>query len=233
MQNSAYPHTPARWSPLRRAMVSRDFDLLMEAVHGRSTRLSSGCLVWNGARSELGYGRALRGPIVSIHRLVAWGAADFPGDLSDFPAVHHRCQNRACAEPSHLAGIGARANAVEAFVRNGLYKRIGALEAVIRELDPSHPILRLSSLFVEVDPGDIPDSTFSVDSSLSAQVRQRSRFAERERKRLALQSRRFGEVLEARRMISRGATRSQAARALHLDLSTLAYWEQRLDENVG
>lgn len=225
-----YPYRPRAWSPIRRAMVERDFLALMQEVAARSTSQPDGCLIWNGAISEPGYPRVFRAPIVYVHRLVAWGAAGFPGELSDVPSIHHRCARKTCVQPAHLASVGARLNSIEATTRQELTRRIAALEAAIQLLDPTHPVLATSTFFRDASEGEVPVATGFDTTALAARVRRVSRSATRAAEREALEAQRFAQVLEARRLRARGASRAESARLVRLDLSNLAYWEQKLEE---
>lgn len=229
-RTASYPFRPHAWSPLRKAMMERDYGALMQAVEDRSVPDLSGCLIWKGARSEPGYPRVFRAPIVYVHRLVSWAAEGFPGELADLPAVHHRCGRRACVRPAHLASVGTLANSLEAFARQQMTKRMKELEDVIRGFDPEHPVLAISALFSAPPLDDIPVPTPFEVASLTARVRQQNRSAVRARDREVFAARRFEQVLEARRLLARGASRAQAARAVGLDLSNLAYWEQKLEQ---
>lgn len=211
-------------------MHERDFDMIMNDVRARSAETTSGCLIWLGAKSGPGYPRALRAPIVYVHRLVCWGNAGFPGELRDFPDVHHRCGRHSCVAPEHLSAIGASANALEAVVRRQFLKRIAQLEGAVRALDPDNPLLALSDVYLEQDERGISARPRINSTSVADRVRREKRALERASKKQAYAARRYEDVLRARQLIARGASRGEAARALCMDVSTLAYWEVRLEE---
>lgn len=58
------------------------------------------CLVWTGAKNELGYGLiCVDGVMVRVHR-AAWEAAH--GHIPDGMVIDHMCHNRACCNVEHL-----------------------------------------------------------------------------------------------------------------------------------
>ena len=73
---------------------------LADRLVARSARCSNGCLLWTGSTGRSGYGQIRVGAtMVRVHRL-AWELANgpVPGGLH----VLHRCDVRACMDPSHL-----------------------------------------------------------------------------------------------------------------------------------
>lgn len=61
---------------------------------------NSGCFIWIGAASELGYGRfRFNGTVQGAHR-VSWQLAN--GPIPDGMHVLHRCDVPSCVRPEHL-----------------------------------------------------------------------------------------------------------------------------------
>lgn len=86
------------------------------------TRDSTGCWIWQGAKTKEGYGTI--GIIVdgrrtntSVHRLFY---AAYVDDIPRGESVHHRCGTRACVNPEHLEPISQRENMAEMFERRAL-----------------------------------------------------------------------------------------------------------------
>lgn len=219
-----------RYGPLRQAIEDRDFDALMAAITARTIPTPTGCLLWVGTRSEAGYAVALRNPLLLVHRAVSWGSLGFLGpNLRSHPAVHHSCATRHCVAPGHLQPVTALANALEAQTRKAFRLRLKQLDDALREVDPDHPALLQSALY---DLEGIPALSASPTEmeSLAVRIRRHARSVEREIAAKTLEVKRFKEVLEARRLVAGGLSRTAAAQQLGMDAATLHYWETRLAE---
>lgn len=72
-------------------------------ISAKLVRDSAGCLNWQGAKTVNGYGQIrLRSPVnhsVLVHR---WVYQRAHGDIAAGLDICHHCDNRACAELSHL-----------------------------------------------------------------------------------------------------------------------------------
>ena len=67
---------------------------------------ATGCWLWQGALNRQGYGRIMDfGQRCSAHR-AAYAA--FIGPISSGNHIHHRCQNKSCINPAHLAHASPR-----------------------------------------------------------------------------------------------------------------------------
>lgn len=99
----------------------------------------NGCLNWPGGMHSTGYGRfSTTGNNPDLaHRLVAELAF---GNIDGLP-IHHKCANRRCVAPGHLAPVTAVENNAEMMARNYYERRIELLESALRNLVPSHNLL--------------------------------------------------------------------------------------------
>lgn len=102
-----------------------------------------GCREWTGGINENGYGTIFiqkgRGNRLA-HRVAVEIATGEP--VSEGMPVHHTCANRRCVEASHLRVVEAWENTAEMLERQYYKKRIAALEAAIRSIDPDHEVLK-------------------------------------------------------------------------------------------
>lgn len=72
-----------------------------EAYFGRRTRVAaSGCRIWTGCRSRLGYGELREHRKAKLAHRKAWELAF--GPIPSGMCVCHRCDNPPCVEPTHL-----------------------------------------------------------------------------------------------------------------------------------
>lgn len=123
----------------------------------------------------------------------------------------------------------ALANGLEAQTRKAFRLRLKQLEDALRELDPEHPVLQQSALY-GLDGTPALSASPSEMESLGVRIRRHARNVEREIDLKTLEVKRFKDVLEARRLVARGISRTSAARQLGMDAATLQYWETRLSE---
>ena len=71
-------------------------------------RERNGCWEWQGARNSTGYGSvAWHGKVYTAHRVAAWltGLVESPSaptNSRDKTHILHKCDNRACCNPSHF-----------------------------------------------------------------------------------------------------------------------------------
>jgi hypothetical protein len=89
---------------------------LRERVFARLAIQPDGSVVWTGAKTPRGYGKAaLNGRQFYVHRLMyEWFASAIPVDLE----LDHLCRNPACANVAHLEPVTHSEN-----IRRGLEGR--------------------------------------------------------------------------------------------------------------
>jgi HNH endonuclease len=123
---SKRPYCRQSWSPAKRAYYSKPEPL-------------TGCHIWNGA-FNCGYGRLrYRGRAWLAHRL-AWFLRH--GPIPKGMVLCHRCNERRCVNPEHLA-LGTRADN-NADIKTAGLRLADAREATAHANQPSIPALRPS-----------------------------------------------------------------------------------------
>ena len=69
------------------------------------------CWLWSGNMTKDGYGRVkINGKTHLAHRL---SYALNVGELVDRLVIHHKCGNKACVNPNHLAQVTSKENTVQ------------------------------------------------------------------------------------------------------------------------
>lgn len=129
-------------SALRQAYENQDSEAILEAIKDRSVQDENGCWNWPSL-DRSGYGKIRWGTKGSkqqhlVHRLASLAAH---GEREDVPVVHHVCANRACCNPEHIQPVTHRENIAEMLERNYYKTRLQELEAALRDLDPTHPLV--------------------------------------------------------------------------------------------
>lgn len=107
-------------------MTLAELNALARKIRGRSVRMPSGCLEWQGAKNTGGYGVIrLNGSTVGVHRIMLAHKLKDPSLLCSpiMQPCHpvyalHSCDNRLCCEPKHLRAGDARDNGADASARN-------------------------------------------------------------------------------------------------------------------
>lgn len=95
-----------------------------ESFWARVKKLPSGCWEWQGARNSTGYGTvSWHGQIYTAHRVSAWlhGLVSSPSKPPYAAAkthVLHKCDNRACCNPSHFFLGSLSDNMHDAYQKN-------------------------------------------------------------------------------------------------------------------
>jgi len=82
-------------------------------------------------RKHYAYVQLSSGKQIRMHRVVAWAFAGAPGELENYPDVHHTCANRNCVNPDHLRPLEGEQNRLEGRIREWFEERIATLNAAI------------------------------------------------------------------------------------------------------
>lgn len=214
--------------PVEAAIQKRDKDALYEALHERTYRDEHGCLRWTGNRRPNGYGMTGRDRTNRlVHRTVAWAEAGFPGQMRDFPPVHHLCGTRDCIEPTHLAPATALMNAIEASARNTAIRRIRSLENAVRELQPDHPVLEFPSVS---ETALLPLRAGRSCETARERIKRKQAADEQARKRSENANLRFQQVLEVQQLVSNGTIEREALAAVGIHRRVYQHWAKVLEE---
>jgi hypothetical protein len=162
-----------------------------------------------------------------VHRTVIWAHVDFPGELSQFPAVHHRCAVRICVNPQHLAPATALINNLEQSIRNALLRQISQLEGELRLLVPGHPLLLRPQESLQVEDSLAPPNGQTFESA-SLRIRRRERVSTYRRKLQEREEMRFRQVVQVRTMLSNGRAKKEALAEIQMSRSAFDDWNARL-----
>lgn len=120
-------------------------EVIQEKLARRSVRdPKTGCLVWQGAKHNQGYGRLYNGECLVYTHRVAWEIANGE-ELGDRCVCHH-CDNPSCIEPTHLfAGtVADNMQDREAKGRGGGKKLRGRIMGPSRLRGTKHPRSKLT-----------------------------------------------------------------------------------------
>jgi hypothetical protein len=93
-------------------------NIFTEPAHllARTTEQSNGCLYWNGAKSDRGYGQVSIGNKVFLaHRVMMRLLEPMPFNKT---IVMHKCDNPPCINPNHLRWGDLSENALDALSKN-------------------------------------------------------------------------------------------------------------------
>lgn len=122
---------------LQDAMARKNVAVVMSLVRAKCkvSEEPDSCWEWFEPllvpRTRYAYQQLPNGKQVLVHRVVAWAHDHFPGELRDFPVVHHICTNTNCVNPHHLRPTTPTANQVEGNARAFLVSRAIDLDAAI------------------------------------------------------------------------------------------------------
>ena len=218
-----------RWGPVRLAIYLGDCPGLLDNIQSRcdvDPDAVDPCWVWRGAVSAEGY--AFLGRSVTYryaHRVVVWAVKGFPGELRDIEAVHHLCSVRRCVKPTHLAEAPVFLNVLESSVRKAFLNRVEALTAVVRSLEPDHPVL-----YDNWGAGDRKDpptrgTTFQSPRARIKADERRNAWNARTQQR---QRFRFTQVIQVDSFMKLGMSKRLALEAAKMGRSTYSDWSPRL-----
>ena len=99
---------------------------------------ADGCWVWQGTQTSQGYGTAkLPGSSSSTtaHRLFYEALV---GPIPMGTVIHHRCTNRLCVNPDHLAAVSAVANGAESYERKRLAEALASATEALDAVQDAH-----------------------------------------------------------------------------------------------
>lgn len=136
--------TPARESDISRAWRELDHATVMAMLLSNTIEDDNGCMVWQGRRDRHGYGivQTMRDgenrSTQFAHRLMI--QARESSDLAGLH-THHKCNTRACIKPDHLEPVTIQQNNGEMHARHSYEQRIEILEAELRRVDPTNPLI--------------------------------------------------------------------------------------------
>jgi HNH endonuclease len=107
---------PAAMAFARRRRVMNS-EMTLEDIKARCVvDQATGCWIWQGARSDKGYGQAgVKGRVIRIHRLAYLASR---GRIPKGAHILHRCDNPPCANPAHVFAGTNHANVADR-VRKG------------------------------------------------------------------------------------------------------------------
>ena len=78
-----------------------DWMALHESNLKRGVATAGGCVEWQGAKNDQGYGRRwFKGRMLGVHRIACMAHHGPPP--ADLPHALHSCDNRACFNPLHV-----------------------------------------------------------------------------------------------------------------------------------
>ena len=237
------PRTPpnaearlARFGDFERSIRTKDWELFLNEIRKRTWADPSdpdSCWLWLRGRRKtknkdgrdyayIGRGKTRR----LVHRVVAWAHAGFPGELEDFPEIHHKCTVPHCQNPSHLQPITTMLNVLEARVRNMVLNRNHALESALRQFQPDHPLLvavwelRESTEVEKERLTQVPQSRRSRLPRLGEKTPYEQRLQDIRRKR-------FEQVLEVDAKFAMGISRKEALESVGMSRQAYDDWSRR------
>lgn len=136
----------AQWSPLRAAIESGDYAAIASAIRLDTKVTERECHEWQRTLSADGYPQFRYGnkkKYIQVHRLSLEAKLGCPLGTQ---TAHHTCANKKCVNPDHLQQATHRENIGEMIARNDYVRRIVELEALVRKIDPTNPILAVAPL---------------------------------------------------------------------------------------